>query len=260
MTPSTVDRRGSVSRDGETIRLFCFPYAGAGASVYISPGRQWPDALAEIATVHPVQLPGREGRISEPPFEQLPPLIQSVCDEIESLAAAPYALFGHSLGALIAFELVRELRRRGKPEPLHLFASAHAAPRMGGRSECISHLPEETLKERLRELGGTPEEVLAHPELMELLLPVIRADFAVTESYRYEDEPPLSCPITAFAGTEDAQVAVKSVDAWRNETTGPFAIHAMPGDHFFIHTHTERIWESIRRALRSSSTPVKRRN
>jgi surfactin synthase thioesterase subunit len=233
-------------RQGGDLRLFCFPYAGAGASVF----RDWTGGLAAHLTVHPVQLPGREERIGEAPVDRLTPLVQTLCDEMAPSATGPYALFGHSLGALIAFETAREMRRRGHPEPVHLFVSGHGAPQRGVTSERISHLPEAALKERLRRFGGTPEAVLDHPELMALFLPIIRADFAVTETYRYREEPPLAAPITAFGGERDAQAPVETMGGWRRQTRDRFTLHEVPGDHFFVHSHRDLIWDRIRRDLK----------
>lgn len=231
---------------GGNIRLFCLPYAGAGASLF----REWVEGLAAHALVHPVQLPGREERIGEAPYDRMGPLVRSVCDEIQTLAAEPYALFGHSLGAMIAFEVAREIRRRGGREPVHLFVSGHSAPQRGARPERISQMPEAALKDRLRRLGGTPEAVLDHPELMALLLPVVRADFNVSETYRYREERPLEVPITAFGGERDSEAPAEIMGEWQRQTENRFLLQTLPGDHFFIHTHRELLWDRIRRDLR----------
>jgi medium-chain acyl-[acyl-carrier-protein] hydrolase len=187
--------------------------------------------------------------MGESPINRLPPLVQLVCDEMAPSAGESYALFGYSFGALVAFELAREMRRRGFREPAHLFVAAHEAPQLERGKERISDLPDAALKERLRTFGGTPGAVLDHPELMALLLPVIRTDFAVTESYRYREDPPLTCPITVFGGREDPVADLDAMDGWRVQTLDRFSLHALPGSHFFIHKHVETIWDKIRQDL-----------
>lgn len=218
------------------VRLFCFPYAGGGASIY----RPWQDALPQTIEVCAVQLPGREGRLREAPIAAIETLVPMMADGLApSLGAGTFAFFGHSMGAILAFELARELRGRGKPLPIHLFPSACPAPHIP--DDDASHsLPDDELVEKLRELGGMSEEVLAHRELMEMILPVFRADAAITETYQHRDEPPLDVPITAFGGLADAKATPADMEAWRRHTQSAFARAMVPGGHFYVREAASR--------------------
>src|SRR5262249_44475104 len=213
------------------VRLFCFPYAGGGASVY----RGWADGLAGAAEVCPVQLPGRENRFREPVFTRLPPLIEALAEALRPFLDRPFAFFGHSLGALVAFELARRLRRDQGAEPVRLFVSACGAPQTRARRG--GEIPPRPAGEFWHEggrLNGTPTGVLDDGELRELLLPTLRADFAVGETYRYAGGPPLTCPVCALGGLGDETVDRRDLDAWRVRTAGPFRRRLLPGDHFFL--------------------------
>ncbi|HYU30729.1 MAG TPA: alpha/beta fold hydrolase [Thermoanaerobaculia bacterium] len=227
------------------LRMFCFPYAGGGASAY----RGWGASLPQEVEVCPVQLPGREGRLREPPFTRSEEMIAAVADALAPWFDLPFVFFGHSMGAAIGFELSRELRRRGRTLPLHLFAAGRRAPQLPARDEPIHDLPEPEFIERLRELNGTPEEVLQHSELMKLLIPLLRADFAVNETYVYTEEPPLDIGISAFGGLADPDVAREDVEAWSVQTRGRFRMRMMPGDHFFLFPQKDLILESVARDL-----------
>ncbi|HEV7670276.1 MAG TPA: thioesterase domain-containing protein [Thermoanaerobaculia bacterium] len=226
-------------------RLFCFPYAGGGASAY----RGWAGALPADVEVCPVQLPGREGRLRDRPFDRLEPMIQALADVLVPYFDLPFAFFGHSMGGLISFELARELRRRGGPEPLHLFVSARRGPQVPSREEAIHDLPEPEFSNKLRELNGTPEEVLQHAELMKLLTPILRADFAVNETYVYTPGEPLACGVSAFGGLGDVEVTKEDLAAWNDLTRGRFRLRMLPGDHFFVHSGKELILDSLARDL-----------
>jgi medium-chain acyl-[acyl-carrier-protein] hydrolase len=219
------------------LRLFCFPYAGGGALTY----RTWPDVLIRndlpaLVEVFPVQIPGRETRLMEPPFTQLAPLEQAVAQALRPYLGLPFAFFGHSMGALIGFELARHLRRQGSPGPLCLFVSAHRAPHLPDPHPPIHALPTPAFVQELRHLNGTPEAVLQNAELMDLLLPLLRADLAVDETYVYADEEPLDCPISCFGGLQDRTVEREELEAWRDHTRGPFTLRTFPGDHFFLNS------------------------
>jgi medium-chain acyl-[acyl-carrier-protein] hydrolase len=212
------------------LRLFCFPYAGGGASIY----RSWPDELPEQIEVCAVQLPGREARMHEQPFDRLPPLIEALAQALEPRLSPPFAFFGHSMGALISFELARRLRALGRPGPAHLFVSGRIAPQVPRRRPPVHALPEPEFVEQVQRLNGTPDAVLHHKELRELVVPRLRADFAINETYSYSAEPPLACPISAFGGLEDDRAPEEELAAWQLQTRGAWALRMFPGDHFFI--------------------------
>jgi medium-chain acyl-[acyl-carrier-protein] hydrolase len=212
------------------LRLFCFPYAGGGASLF----RTWADDLPAQVEVCPIQLPGRESRFREARYSRLMPLVHALGDVIQPYLTVPFAFFGHSLGALISFELTRYLRRQGAPLPVCLFASAHRAPHLPDPKPPIYNLPDPRFLGELRLLNGMPGEVLENAELMELMLPLLRADFAVAETYAYTEDAPLSCPISAFGGLADDEVSQEEAAAWHTQTLGAFTLRMLPGDHFFL--------------------------
>lgn len=212
------------------LRLFCFPYAGAGALLF----RSWSHCLPADVEVCPVQLPGRGTRMLERPYTQLSPLVEALAQALAPLLDRPFAFFGHSLGALVSFELARRIRRQYGVHPVHLFVSAGRAPQILHRGLPIHTLPDKEFLMELRRLNGTPSELLDHAELMELMLPLLRADFAVYETYQYSSEAPLNCPISAFGGLQDNKVSDSDLDAWRVQTSVSFSLRMFPGDHFFL--------------------------
>ncbi|HZF09900.1 MAG TPA: thioesterase II family protein [Thermoanaerobaculia bacterium] len=227
------------------LRLFCFPYAGGGASVY----RGWGASLPSDVEVCPVQLPGRESRLRDPAFTHMEPLIEALMGVLPTYLDLPFAFFGHSMGGLISFELARELRRRGGPQPFHLFVSGRRSPELPAREEPIHDLPEPEFIEKLRELNGTPEEVLQHAELMRLLTPILRSDFSINENYTFKEEAPLDMGISAFGGLGDEEVTKDDVAAWAKHTRGRFRMRMLPGDHFFVHSAKDLVTEALARDL-----------
>jgi len=223
------------------LRLFCFPYAGGGASLY----RSWAEPLASVAEIWSVQLPGRENRLGEPLYRSLPALIGALTDALKDELTAPYAFFGHSLGGLIAFELARSLRREGRELPLQLFVSGHLAPQVPQRHPPIHGLPYAQFVQELRRYRGTPEAVLANQELLELLVPVLRADFQLFETYVYQPDEPLDCPISAFGGLSDVEVSQEDLAAWRRQTRGLFTFRMLPGNHFFIQSARAQLLQAL---------------
>lgn len=230
------------------LRLFCFHYAGGGASLF----RLYPTHVPAEIEIWPVQLPGREQRRLEQPFSALPALIDALQQALLPYFDGPYAFFGHSMGALVSFELARALRRRGhRPGPLHLGVSGHRAPQIPNHKTPTYNLPEPQFLEALRHLNGTPEEVLRHDELMQLLLPVLRADFAVCETYSYRPEAPLACPISAFGGRNDVDVPTTSLEAWREQTQNTFRCRFFAGDHFFLHKEQQALLTALSQDLQA---------
>lgn len=211
------------------LRLFCFPYAGGGASIF----RQWSDEMPEGVEVCAVQLPGRENRIAEPPFTILSSLVDAMVEALDPYFDVPFAFFGHSIGAKIAFELARALRRKNGVQPVHLFVSGSRSPHIP-EPRPLHLLPEREFIKELHRFSGTPEEVMQSRELMDMFLPILRADFAVDETYVYYKDNSLNCPISAFGGTEDKEANREELDAWRQHTLGSFTLQMFHGDHFFI--------------------------
>lgn len=161
----------------------------------------------------------------------------------------PFAFFGHSMGALLSFEVARELRRQHGIVPVHLFASGRRAPQAPDRDPPIHQLPDPAFLDELRLLDGTPEEVLEHPELMELMLPVLRADMAVSETYVYKPEDRLACSISAFGGLQDSEVDYDGLVAWREQTRRSFTLQMFPGNHFFLKSSQSLVLEAVSQGL-----------
>lgn len=169
------------------LRLFCFPYAGGSSLIF----RQWPQYLPSAIEVCPVHLPMRHNRMHEAAPTRLLTLVESIAHAIRPLLDMPFAFFGHSMGAIISFELARTLRAQGAGEPAHLFASGHRAPQLPNPVLPMYNLPDSELLKEINRLNGTPPEVLEHPELMQLMLPLLRADFEAIETYSYSPAPRL---------------------------------------------------------------------
>ncbi len=218
-------------KPGARLRLICFPYAGGGAAVF----RNWCNAFSSEIEVCAVQPPGREQRLAEKPFTQFRPYIEAMTNALAPSLARPFAFFGHSLGALAAFECARALRSRSADDPIALFVSGCRAPSVPFRDSRTVNLSDESFLDELRRLNGTPREALEHPELMALLLPMLRADFSVYESYEHQPAAPLDCPVHAFGGVDDARVTQTDLAGWRAETSSCFSLRMFPGDHFFLH-------------------------
>jgi surfactin synthase thioesterase subunit len=214
------------------LRLFCFPYAGGAASIF----RTWADELPPEVDVCPIQFPGRESRLTEQPFTEFTSLVQAMTRYLQPYLNIPFAFFGHSMGALISFEFARYLRQQYYLSPVQLFISGCSAPQVFDFGRRIHDLPEPEFLQEVRQLKGTPDEVLEHPELMQLLLPVLRADFGAVETYTYTPGEPLDCMISVFGGLKDEEVSREDLEAWQQQTRGAFNLRLFPGDHFFLHS------------------------
>lgn len=212
------------------IRLFCIPYAGAGASVF----RTWAENLSDFIDICPIQLPGRENRFTESPIYQLDAIVEGLISALHPLLNLPIAFFGHSMGALVSFELARSLSSLNLASPHYLFVSGCHAPQTPWSLKHIHDLPTKLLIKELRRFNGTSEEVLQNEELIELLLPLFRADLSVFETYYYKPRPPLSFPISAFGGTNDSRVSKNDLLDWKSQTTEGFTLRMLLGDHFFL--------------------------
>jgi surfactin synthase thioesterase subunit len=220
-----------------TQRLIMFPFAGAGAGAY----RSWAAEIPPSVQCLSVQLPGRENRFSLPAFTQLIHAADAVAQEIRRLSPRlPTVFFGHSMGALLAFEVAQRLRDEGVPQ--RLVVSGRPAPDRPPEREPVSALSDEAFVERLVRLNGTPREVLAEPELMALMLPVLRADFGMIDGYRYDTTTPaLSCPIQACYGHQDPDLNADNMRAWQGMTQGAFDCALFEGDHFYINNHRKAL-------------------
>ena len=227
------------------LSLFCFPYAGGGALIF----RNWARHLPSAVEVLPIQLPGRGSRLKEAPCTDLSTLVSLIAEGLTPHLNRPFVVFGHSLGAMILFELTRILQHEQSAQPLHLFVSGCRAPHISESQSITYNLPENEFIEELRRLNGTPGEVLEHPELMKLLMPVLRADFQMCETYNYSPGSPLNCPITAFGGLQDEKIPREYLEAWRVHTSAAFNLWMLPGDHFFLHASESMLMQILSREL-----------
>ncbi|HEX8692609.1 MAG TPA: alpha/beta fold hydrolase [Longimicrobium sp.] len=230
------------------LRLFCFPYAGGGASIFYPWARLLPPEVELCA----VQLPGREARLSERPIGDLAELTDRLYDALLPYFDRPFAFFGHSNGGLMAFELARKLRREGRRGPVHLFVSGRPAPQLALDEPPIHSLPEPEFLDALRRFQGTPEEVLQNAEIMQLISPMLRADFALGETYAYREERPLAIPISSYGGRTDDEVSEEQAAAWREQTSAEFHLKMFPGGHFFLNTDRALVLEELSRELRGA--------
>ena len=228
------------------LRLFCLPYAGTGAAIF----RSWPDGLPADVEVCPVQYPGRGTRPLETPFTAISPLVRALAEGVLPLLDKPFAFFGHSLGALVTFEFTRHLRKQSGAQPVRLFISATRAPQIPLRNRPIHALPEGEFLAELRRLNGIPAKLLEDAEFMRFMIPVLRADFAVYETYAYATEPPLDCPISSFGGLQDPRVSQGDLESWRDQTSAACSLRMFPGDHFFLNAIQPLLLHAVSQDLR----------
>ena len=232
--------------EGKKIRLFCFPFAGGNSHTY----RLWENYLPDFVDVCPAHLPGRTNRISESDVSEMSKLVYFLTNEIIPYLDIPFAFFGHSMGAVVSFELIHSLRERSK-FPLHLFVSGARAPQISSRTPDLHNLPDNEFKVELRKLNGTSNEILNHTELFEFLLPTLRADFKLVEKYRFEEKSPLDCPITAFGGDNDDEVYPSELKSWSAQTCKSFKYKIFSGDHFYFDSNLEELLNLIKKDLDS---------
>jgi len=228
--------------EGPPFRLFCFPHAGGNAQVF----RQWQQYFHGELDVYLVHLPGRGRRIGEPPFTRLSALIDVLAEQSECEMQDQFALYGHSMGALLSFELGRELFRRYGRGPRQLFLSGCRAPQVHRSEPRTFNLPDEEFIASVRRLNGTPDELLEDAETREIFLPALRADFEMVETYEYQSGQPLPCPLTVYGGLQDSDVAIESLRAWEAQTTATCKVRMFDGDHFFIHNSGTNFIQALR--------------
>ena len=232
-------------------RIFAFPYSCAGASSF----HQWAGHFSQYGIDFiGVQLPGRENRRGDKPLSNLPDLIDSLLSAITPYTDQPFVFFGHSLGALVAFELSRALQKKGIALPDHLFASAFRPPSLANPNKALHQLEREAFIDGIRAYGNTPEAVLSNTVLMDLFLPMLRADFALNETYCYQEETPLSCPITVFKGSEDNFANPQNMGCWQQETQAKYEEIEYKGHHFFLDEHRQSISQRLVDALQHGKT------
>jgi medium-chain acyl-[acyl-carrier-protein] hydrolase len=220
------------ARPKAKIRLYCFPFAGGAASVF----RQWQPMVPAHVELRACQFPGRHDRMNEPAYTDATRLACQLADDLATEGdERPFAFFGHSMGGLIAFELARELLRRSARLPTVLAVSGRSAPQLAAHRTRLHLLPAEVLLDSLTAVGGMPREVRAVPELVELLLPTLRADLKLAETYRWTSDPsPLPCPIVVFGGAQDPLVESSGLGAWQDCSAEPVSVRIFPGDHFYL--------------------------
>lgn len=227
------------------MRLFCFPYAGGSAFNFMP----WRAALDPSIEICAVQLPGRGARITEAPIASISALLRVLAPAITQNSQMPFAFFGHSVGALIAFELARYLQLHGIGGPERLFMSGCQAPQYRSPTRRLHELPDAAFLDELRSYNGTPVEVLENRELMELMLPTIRADFALAENYVYRSGLRLQAPVSVFAGKNDDNKLPGQVDGWKNETARDCRVIWFEGGHFFVNTARDAVIRQLNTEL-----------
>ncbi|MDB9525389.1 alpha/beta fold hydrolase [Oscillatoria sp. CS-180] len=229
-----------------TSRLFCFPYAGGSSQIF----RTWPKYLPDEIEVVAVELPGRGSRFREAPFTDLVALVQALLDVLPPYLDKPFAFFGHSMGGLIAFELAQQMQRSPN-RPFHLIVSGHAAPQNPPVRPPIHDLPKVEFIEQIRQLNGTPSELLDSQEFQQLFLPVLRSDFTLLETYQYlPNRSPLEIPLTVLGGLQDPDVSCDDLQDWQTQTQKEFSAILFTGDHFFINAVQQDVLETLAEILR----------
>lgn len=225
-----------------TLRLFCFPYAGGSTWIF----RKWHRFLPGFVAVCPAQLPGRGNRLKAPPLTSFSELVKVISHALGPYLDKPFAFFGHSMGALISFELAHRMQRDYGAEPFHLFVSGSLAPQTLDMGVISQDPPNSAFIEYFRKRNSVPKEALENPELIELMIPILRADFQICQTYSYLAKPPLSCPITVFGGLQERAMTREKLAGWRDHTTNSFSVRMFPGDHFFLHRSESLLVSIIR--------------
>ena len=227
-----------------SVVLFCFPFAGGGASAFSN----WAKTFGDRIAICPIQYPGRETRWSEPEFENLPALVNGIAGDFENCWPRRFAFLGHSFGALVAFELARTLMQRGQPTPVRLFLSGARAPQLPVK-EKAHRLSDQDFLAKLRQFNGLPNELLEHQDLITSVLPVIKNDFRLFEEHDFKSGDPLSIPISVFGGLEDQNVSIGDLLGWSIHTSKAFRSRFLKGHHFFLFSSLAAIATYIKEDL-----------
>jgi medium-chain acyl-[acyl-carrier-protein] hydrolase len=238
--------KGSVCDNLKKTKLFCFPYAGGSSSIY----KSWEKLLSTWIELHPIELAGHGKRMTEPFYHNFEEAIEDIFEYVRPyLDKFPYAFFGHSMGALIAYELTCKILQTNYKAPIHLFLSGRTPPHIK-KDKYLSDLPYEQFKNELLKIGGTPEDVFNHPELLELVIPILRADFKLLESYDFQQSDlKINCDITVFSGLNDLEVTSDDILQWNDYTQKKLVIHSFEGDHFFITHKGKEITDIINKEI-----------
>lgn len=227
------------------LRLFCFPYAGGSSTIF----HNWQKLFPFSIQVCPVNLPGRGNRFAEELRTDFFSLVKEIKDGIAPFFDYPFVFFGHSMGGILAFELARLLRRLGLPQPAKLFISGCGAAQISYDKPREYDLSENGIIKDLKNLKGTPAIIFENEELLQVMLPIIRADYKVCQAYIYYRESPLDIPLVAIGGREDDAVPKSQILSWREQTRLKFKSYFIDGDHFFCHTHEEELTQILIREL-----------
>lgn len=232
------------------LKFICLPFAGGSSNSF----RTWAQHLPKQIELLAIEIPGRGQRLGEELRTRIGELVPDIATALRDELDRPFALFGHSMGTLLGLELVHHMRSHFELEPVHLFFSGRGAPDLPNREKPIHQLPEEEFVNHIRNYNGTPKEVLEHEELMELMIPILRADFEVCETYSYQKRPKFSCPLSVYGGLQDSDAPRQNMQAWAHHSTGPFNLRMFPGDHFFFLQNTQALLGSILRDINKHFT------
>nr|AXL06071.1 thioesterase [uncultured bacterium] len=238
-------RRFHPAPDGAA-RLVCLPHAGGSASFFHPVSK----ALAPAVEVLAVQYPGRQDRRHETPVDTIAALADQILDALRHLGDRPLALFGHSMGAVLGYEVGLRMRDAGLPSPAHLFVSGRRAPSRY-RHEQVHQVSDARIVSELRTLSGTDTTMLADPEVLRMILPAVRSDYRAIETYRHDPDRKLDCPVTVLTGDSDPRVSIDEARAWDEHTTGPTDLQVLPGGHFFLVDQSEQVIALLGQKLRA---------
>lgn len=228
------------------INLFCIPYAGGSAAIY----NRWKPYLNDDIRLTPVELAGRGKRFKEPFCDSLEEMADDVCKIIKVGMDSPYALFGHSMGGALVYELACRIKREQGKEPIHIFISGRRPPHIINSGKLLHELPFDDFKEEILKLGGTPKELFENKELMNIFLPILRADYRIIENYKYkQDKIVMSCGLTVLAGEKDDESDPKYMIEWKKYTKSQFSFYIFNGGHFFLHDNIDKITDIINHEL-----------
>lgn len=233
-------------------RLYCLPYAGAGHTAY----RHWRPLLSDQLELALAKLPGRGDRYKDPRPASIAELADQIADAIASQGPHRFALFGHSMGALTAFEVARRLVQRHGLAPEALFVSGRRAPTAPGSLSKVLQLDDDGFLAHVRAMGGFPDELLAHEEAVAFFLPIIRADFVWVDQHRHQPGPPLPCPIAVFGGTNDGSAPVELLAGWSQETNAGCSTELYEGGHFFLFPHQQAVLARVQQQLGLAAMPA----